>query len=112
MSDCFSTNDDRFFSLTANGDEITLVIPASALTAFTAAELSVCSVNQAEWCAIHLTAGARGVGSAMVDQVASVLGKHAISIYYVSASNDDFLLVRNTVFTPLTLFFAIFRQQQ
>src|SRR5690606_21394674 len=61
-----------FFSLTANGDEITLIVTNEELERFTMDDLRHCSINEITWQAIHLSAGARGMGTAMVDQVAKV----------------------------------------
>jgi len=36
------------------------------------------------------------MGSAMVDEMAAVLGSNGVSIFYLSTCNDDFILVESS----------------
>tara|TARA_R110002050_G_scaffold61174_1_gene135391 strand:- start:233 stop:997 length:765 start_codon:yes stop_codon:yes gene_type:complete len=76
-----------FISVTMTDDEVSLVGFKSALSTLPA---DIIEENSRSWSALQLTAG---FGSSMVWSASDCLARANISIYYLSSSHDDYILI-------------------
>jgi hypothetical protein len=88
----FPSHHDRFFSYTSYGGQVTLIVDDSEMDTLRP-HLEAVTHHEHLWNAIHIQASPEGIDSGVVNYAANVLAANAVSIYYLSTLNDDYILV-------------------
>jgi len=90
--------DGRFFSLTTLGsyDGFSLVIDSDDFSVFNSNERRLIVQHSQQWRAIQFNAGEGGVALGAVSELSAALALGGVSIYYLSSSVDDFILVQQS----------------
>lgn len=88
----------RFFSLASCGgpDALALVLDPLDWSRFTPPERRHLHVHPLEWRAILFDAGEGGFTMGAVSELSGVLAGAGLSIYYLSACNEDYILVQHS----------------
>jgi len=89
-----SSHKARFFSVTENADEISIVIESEYVSLFQ--KVGQVEISDISWRAVEVAEGTCGCTTSVVHLLTGPLARAGISVFYISTNKTDFTLVPET----------------